>query len=261
MGLTPVTAAVWQVGAGRGVYGGERGYVARAVSPFGVGTDDGFKLRGIPECGVDFAEFVGVDFRDFAVVGEPAVEFVFDVGDLGIYDAVEGREADHCAEVFDPEAIVVFQGLRRWICGAGDVVDVVDVFGWFFVVVPGVTGDTEVESARFAEEDDAVIGALLLRCGRVEGVVVYVADVARAHVGPAAGTGDEARGVALCDVVCETFGVVLPPAFVEDDPLDNTGVIVQPVHDVVKFGLPLLCGFGGDALSEFGHADHVLPDQ
>ena len=90
---------------------------------------------------------------------------------------------------------------------------------------------------------------------------MYVADVARAHVGPAAGAGDEARGVALCDVGSEAFGVVLPPAFVEDDPLDNTGMVVQPVHDVVKFGLPLLCGFGGDVLSEFGHADHVLPDQ
>ena len=138
MGLTPVAAAIGQVVSGRGVYSGERRYVARAVSPFGVGSDDGFKLQGIPECGVDFAEFVGVDFGDFAVVGEPAVEFVFDVGDLSIYDAVEGREADHCAEVFDPEAIVGFHGLWRWICGAGDVVDVVDVFGWLFVVVPGV---------------------------------------------------------------------------------------------------------------------------
>ena len=259
--MTPVAAAVWQVGAGRGVYVGERRYVVRAVSPVGVGTDDGFKLRGIPECGVDFAEFVGIDFGDFAVVGEPAVEFVFDIGDLGIYDAVEGREADHCAEVFDPEAVVVFHCLRRWICGAGDVVDVVDVFGRFFVVVPGVTRDAEVESARFAQEDDAVIGALLLRCGGVEGVVVYVVYVARAHVGPAAGTGDEASGIALCDEVCEAFGVVLPPAFVEDDPLDNTGMVVQPVHYVVKFGLPLLCGFGGYTLSKLGHADHVLPDQ
>ena len=142
--------------------------------------------------------FVGVNFGDFAVVGEPAVEFVFDIGDLGIYDAVERGEADHCAEIFDPEAVVVFHRLWRWICGAGDVVDVVDVFGRFFVVVPCVTRDAEVESARFAQEDDTVIGALLPRCGWVEGVVVYIVYVARAYVRPAAGTGDETREGSRC---------------------------------------------------------------
>ena len=82
-------------------------------------------------------------------------------------------------------------------------------------------------------------------------------------VSPATGTGDQSAGVGLHYEVGEVHSVMLTPAFIEHNPEDDAGMVLQLLHPHLGFILEHILGHLLHLLHVDGVTDtgEVLPHQ
>ena len=127
------------------------------------------------------------NLHNLAVVGEKAVQFVFDVGQLGVYGGRESLCTSRQDLFFIEPPIGPDQFLARG-----------DPFVAEVHIVPGMICDAIVVAAEF-REDDSAAPAILFVMVRME-IDVVTLKVARSLVVPSAGVVDRSGRVIFADL-------------------------------------------------------------
>src|SRR5271169_1505794 len=104
----------------------------------------------------------------------------------------------------------------------------------------------EAQSAKLAHHGGA--SGLGFQGGRPR-IAVAIDNVARVCVGPATGVVDQARGVQSLETLRQSRRVILPPAFVEEDPKDDGWMVVEILDHVKQFGLKFPLSFRGGVVA------------